>query len=65
MKIKLNGNIQYVAASTVQGLIDELELEIRLLAVERNLEVVAKSAYHETKLQENDHIEIVHMIGGG
>jgi thiamine biosynthesis protein ThiS len=28
------------------------------------MEVVAKSAYASTKLEENDRLEIVHMIGG-
>ncbi len=65
MKILLNGEIRDVAAKNVASLIIELSLESRMLAVERNMEVVSKSAYAETKLQENDRIEIVHMIGGG
>lgn len=65
MKIILNGEVQDVSAVNIADLIAELGLETRMLAVERNLEVVSKSAYAETKLQENDKIEIVHMIGGG
>lgn len=65
MKIILNGEAQDMSAANIADLIAELGLETRMLAVERNLEVVSKSAYTETKLQENDRIEIVHMIGGG
>ncbi len=65
MKIQLNGETRDVAAKTVADLIAELGLETRMLAVERNMEVVAKSAYDDTALEENDRVEIVHMIGGG
>jgi len=65
MKIQLNGEETNVAAATVAALVSELKLESRMLAVERNLEVVAKSAYQTTNLEEGDRIEIVHMIGGG
>ena len=65
MKIILNGEARDMSAANIADLIAELGLETRMLAVERNLEVVSKSAYTDTKLQENDRIEIVHMIGGG
>jgi thiamine biosynthesis protein ThiS len=65
MKIQLNGEETEVVAATVAALVIELKLESRMLAVERNLEVVAKSAYETTNLKEDDRIEIVHMIGGG
>ena len=65
MKIQLNGEAQDVLAKNVTDLIVGLGLETRMLAVERNMEVVPKSAYDSTELKENDRIEIVHMIGGG
>jgi len=65
MKIQLNGESKEVQAADVLALIAELGLEQRLIAIERNLEVVPKSQYAETALAEGDHIEIVHMIGGG
>jgi len=37
----------------------------RKIAVERNREVVPKSAYAETMLVTNDQLEIIHFIGGG
>jgi len=65
MDILLNGEETNVMAKTVSELIVELGLETRMLAVERNLEVVSKSAYATTQIKAQDRIEIVHMIGGG
>ena len=50
---------------TVAGLIAHLELPERKIAVERNREVVPKSAYAETQLANHDTLEIIHFIGGG
>jgi len=65
MNIQLNGENQEIAASTIAELIAELKLETRMIAVEKNMEVVAKSTYANTAIQAEDRIEIVHMIGGG
>jgi len=65
MNIQLNGENQEIAASTIAELIAELKLETRMIAVEKNMEVVAKSTYANTVIQADDRIEIVHMIGGG
>ena len=65
MNIQLNGESQAVVATTLAELIGELGLERRMIAVERNLEVVPRSRYAETVLEDGDRIEIVHMIGGG
>lgn len=65
MNIQLNGEQKDVAATTIAELVVELGLEQRMVAVERNLEVVPKSAYETTRLVENDRLEVVHMIGGG
>lgn len=65
MKIQLNGEDREVSATTVAELVVELGLEKRMLAVERNLEVVPKSQYADTALEEGDRLEVVHMIGGG
>jgi sulfur carrier protein len=63
--IQLNGETRRVAARTLAELVAELGLERRMIAIERNLEVVPKSRYAETQLTEGDRIELVHMIGGG
>ncbi|MDQ6970750.1 MAG: sulfur carrier protein ThiS [Mariprofundus sp.] len=63
--IQLNGETQSVAAVNLAQLVVELGLEQRMIAIERNLEVVPKSQYDVTRLHEGDRIELVHMIGGG
>lgn len=50
---------------TVLDLIKKLGLEPRKLAVERNLEIVPKSAYGDTVVADGDRFEIVHFVGGG
>ena len=66
MNIVLNGEEINIADNlNVMGLIELYELSASKVAVERNLEIVPKSAYVTTMLKENDKIEIVHFIGGG
>jgi thiamine biosynthesis protein ThiS len=62
----LNGEPRSLeAVGTVAELVAALGLETRKVAVERNLEIVPRSAYGETRLLDGDRIEIVHFIGGG
>ena len=66
MNIVLNGEEIIIADNlNVMELIDLYELPASKVAVERNLEIVPKSAYVTTMLKENDKVEIVHFIGGG
>jgi sulfur carrier protein len=65
MNIQLNGEQKEIEATTIAQLVVELGLEKRMLAVERNLEVVPKSEYTHTTIEAGDRIEVVHMIGGG
>jgi sulfur carrier protein len=65
ISIVLNGESRPVEARTLADLVDELGLKQRMIAIERNLEVVPKSQYDSTLLEDNDRIELVHMIGGG
>jgi len=50
---------------SVAALIAHLGLPERKIAVERNREVVPKSAYADTQLADHDELEIIHFIGGG
>jgi len=66
MKIFVNGEETPVKdGATVACLIAQLRLDARKVAIERNREVAPRSLYAETALQDGDHIEIVHFIGGG
>lgn len=64
--IMVNGAARQVAGpATVAALLDELRLDRRKVAVERNLEIVPRSAWDATTLAPGDRLEIVHFIGGG
>ena len=65
MRIQVNGDTREVASRTILDLVGELGLDPRKVAVERNLEIVPRSAYERTPLADGDRIEIVHFIGGG
>ncbi len=64
--VSVNGEERRVPGqTTVAGLLGLLGLESGKIAVERNLEIVPKSLYDETRLNEGDRIEIVQFVGGG
>ena len=66
LKLTVNGEARRVPQGlTVAGLLAEIGLAERKVAVERNLEIVPRSQYATTALAEGDAIEIVHFIGGG
>lgn len=66
MKIILNGDSKRLPDhSSVLDLLQELRLTEKRLAVELNGEIVPRSTYAETPLNEGDKIEVVHAIGGG
>jgi thiamine biosynthesis protein ThiS len=62
----LNGEArEFDAAKDVAGLIADLGLDVRKVAVERNLAIVPRSLWSQTVLDDGDRIEIVHFVGGG
>lgn len=66
MRLTINGEERSMEGATdVAALVALLGLDVRKVAVERNLEIVPRSAYQSTALVEGDRIEIVHFIGGG
>ena len=66
VSITINGESRVLpAAVTVDKLLQELGIEGRKVAVERNLEIVPKSAFAATQVADGDRLEIVHFIGGG
>ncbi len=66
MEILVNGEPRTVQAPlNVSQLLRTLGLDARKIAVERNLEIVPRSAYEATGLAQGDRLEIVHFIGGG
>ena len=66
MNLFLNGELENAPDSvTVAAFLERLGLPQKGVAVERNREIVPKSAYAITQLSEGDRIEIVQFVGGG
>jgi sulfur carrier protein len=65
MRIQVNGEPREVAAATVLALVEELGLDARKVAVERNLEIVPRSLHGATPVAEGDRFEVVQFVGGG
>lgn len=66
MILQLNGEQREVPEGlNLAGLVELLELPADRVAIERNLEVVKKADWNETRLENGDRLEIVRMVGGG
>jgi thiamine biosynthesis protein ThiS len=66
VRLMVNGeNRAFESLTDLAALVASLGLDSRKVAIERNLEIVPRSAYATTPLSEGDRIEIVHFIGGG
>lgn len=66
MRITVNGELRDIPDElSLQELIARLTLPADRLAVELNRNVVRRGDWLQTKLQEDDRIEIVHFVGGG
>ena len=66
MNVTINGETRALdTQKSVDGLLREIGLDPAKVAVERNLEIVPKSAYADVQVADGDRLEIVHFIGGG
>ena len=65
MRLTVNGEDRSIEAAHIAALVTRLGLDVRKVAVERNLEIVPRSLYSQTSLTDGDRIEIVQFVGGG
>lgn len=66
LSITINGEPHRVSAGlSVAGLVAELGLNPKKVAVERNLEIVPRSTHGDVMIEDGDQLEIVHFVGGG
>ncbi len=64
--ITLNDAARTVASGlTIEGLLIELKLQPRFLAVELNRRVVPRADHATTRLSDGDRVEVVTLVGGG
>jgi sulfur carrier protein len=66
MNVTVNGKpMELAPGTTVEGLLQRLDVPRTYLAVAVNREVTPKSQYASRELGEGDRIEIVRPMGGG
>ena len=64
--LTLNGKPHSLAAETpLLGLLEQLGVDRRTIAVAHNGEVIPRDAYEGVVLHDGDSVEIVRMVGGG
>ncbi|GGB60969.1 MULTISPECIES: sulfur carrier protein ThiS [Henriciella] len=66
MQVFVNGDaMEIVEGATVADLVRQLTDDPRGMAIERNREIVPKSAHATTQLADGDRLEVVQFVGGG
>jgi len=66
LNVILNGEARALDGGlTVKAMLQSLGLDPAKIAVERNLQIVPRSAYDQVAVADGDRFEIVHFIGGG
>jgi sulfur carrier protein len=64
--IILNGETRKIPpGTTVAALLSQLQMQPRLVAVERNRNLVPRAEHAACTLETGDRIEIVTLVGGG
>ncbi len=66
MHITINGERKEFSSNiTVAELLLQIGIDSRKVAVERNLQLVKRTEFATTSLNDDDEIEIVNFVGGG
>jgi thiamine biosynthesis protein ThiS len=66
MTVVINGERREIPDGlTVAAMIEHLGMPLERVALERNLDILSRTLWKETCVQENDRFEIVHFVGGG
>ena len=62
---KINGELFDVSGISVKAYLLECGYDLMRVAVELNGEILPKSQYENTYLNDNDSVEVVSFVGGG
>jgi sulfur carrier protein len=66
LRIRVNGEeLLLPPGASVTQLLERLKVSTPRVAVERNREILPKSSYASTLLEEGDSFEVVELVGGG
>ena len=63
--VKVNGTELDIAGMTVSEYLATTNYDSKRIAVERNGDIVFKSRYDATTLEDGDSLEVVSFVGGG
>ena len=63
--VKINGELFDVAGISVKAYLLDVGYDLMRVAVELNGEILPKSQYENTYLNDNDSVEVVSFVGGG
>lgn len=66
MNITINGETREIQeGTTIQALLEDLELQPDVTVVQRNEDIIQRDAYEATALNDGDTLELVRFVGGG
>jgi sulfur carrier protein len=66
MNIRLNGDpYELDAPISIAALLERLNINPQLVAIEYNQAVIKRAKYAETTIEEGSEVEIVNFVGGG
>lgn len=66
IKITVNGDTrEFDSKSSLDDLLRVLDLDPRMVVVERNRSIVRRPQLAATLLEDGDSVELVHFVGGG
>lgn len=66
MQVTINGERREIPDGlTVVALLEHLGMKAERVAIERNLDVLPRARWVETRVQAEDSFEIVQLVGGG
>ena len=63
--VKINGKNFDVSGKTISDFLSTTNYDVKRIAVEKNGDIVPKSAYENTVLRDGDSVEVVSFVGGG
>ena len=66
IQVQVNGEPRDVPGGlSVQGLLEHLSLQPRMIVVEHNGDILRRERYPDTAVAPGDSLELVHFVGGG
>ena len=66
MTVVINGQRREIPEGLhVAAMVEHLGMPLERVALERNFDILPRSRWSETLVEQNDSFEIVHFVGGG